>query len=129
MRLPKIPFVVLALVVMGGCFSGPVKIDEGLSPAELIQKAQEASDRNRYSQADQYYRAILDRFPNDIDMICAAEYEIAFINYKRKDYDTAKKGFHALLERYTGTDGDLLPQKFRILSNTVLDTISKKESR
>ena len=110
------------------CVSGPVDIPEDQTPMELIQQAQEASYRNRYGIALQYYQAILERFPNDIDSICAAEYEIAFIHYKQGRYGEAREGFNALLERYDVPDGALLPQQFRILSNIVLERMDEIEA-
>jgi outer membrane protein assembly factor BamD (BamD/ComL family) len=106
-----------------------VKIPEGLSPAELIQRAQEARDRNRYGIAMQYYQTLLERNINNLDLVCESEYEIAFIHYKQKKYTPAKEGFFALLKRYNSSDREFLPPKFEILANKVLDSISKKEIR
>jgi outer membrane protein assembly factor BamD (BamD/ComL family) len=110
----------LLLFLIFSCASGPVDIPETLSPEELIQRGQEASDRNRYKQALQYYEVIPERFPSHTDMLCAAEYEIAFIHYKQKKYDQSKAEFLALLDRYDTLDAELLPQQFRILAEIVL---------
>jgi outer membrane protein assembly factor BamD (BamD/ComL family) len=119
--------MVLAMVLIYSCASGPVDIPEDLTPAEMIQRAQEASDRNKYTISLQYYQTIIERFPHDIDNICAAEYEIAFIHYKQKKYDIAKIGFNDLLERYNTPDEELLPQQFKILSHIVLKRIAELE--
>jgi tetratricopeptide (TPR) repeat protein len=125
-----LPLVFLgALLLVSSCATGPVTISEDLSPAELIQRAQEASDRNRYNLALQYYQAVLDRNAANIDLICAAEYEIAFIHYKQKKYETAREEFNALLMRYNTPDEELLPQQFKRLSNIVLQQITEKEKR
>ena len=116
------------VLLAASCATGPVEIPENMTPMELIQKAQEASDMNRYAVSLQYYQAIIDRFPYDIDSICAAEYEIAFIHYKQKKYDTARERFNGLLERYDIPDAELLPQQFRILANIVLKRIDELES-
>jgi len=104
-----------------------VKIPQELSPAELIQRAQEASDHNRYNIALQYYQALLDRNQNNIDLVCAGEYEIAFIHYKQKKYDQARAEFNALLERYNSPDAELLPPQFKRLATIVLSSIDEKE--
>ena len=109
------------------CYTGPIVVPDGLTPAELIQRGQEASDKNRYSQSLQYYSAVIERFPFGIDTICAAEYEIAFIHYKQKNYDLAKTEFNDLLERYNVPDGELLPAQFKILSTIVLSKIEEIE--
>jgi len=120
-------FFVAAFLVFS-CASGPAAIPEGLTPAELIQRAQEASDRNRYDTSLQYYETIIERFPFEIDNIIAAEYEIAFIHYKQKKYETAKVKFADLLERYNTPDEELLPPQFKILSLKVMEKIDEIES-
>lgn len=120
--------IVLGLALLGSCASGPLEIAEDLTPAELIQRGQEASDRSRYKQSLQYYEAILERFPTDIESICAAEYEIAFIHYKQKRLDESKAEFDALLARYDGPDADYLPPQFKILSEIVMAKLETKQN-
>jgi outer membrane protein assembly factor BamD (BamD/ComL family) len=116
-----------AAFLVSSCQSGPQDISPDLSPAELIQRAQEASDKNRYAAALQYYQTILDRYTGNFDLICAAEYEIAFIHYKQKKYDLARTEFNDLLARYNTPDEELLPQQFKKLAHTVLERITEKE--
>ena len=120
--------VFAAVVLAYSCAGGPVGIPYDLSPMEMVQRAQEASDRNRFSISLQYYEAILARFPHDIENVCAAEYEIAFIHYKQGRFDMARDGFNELLERYDALDGELLPARFRILSNIVLTRMDEIEN-
>jgi outer membrane protein assembly factor BamD (BamD/ComL family) len=129
MKIRNMAWFLFVAVLVASCVTKPVDIPEGLSQAELIQKGQEASDRNRYPVALQYYETIIQRFPYDIDGICAAEYEIAFIHYKQKKYDIAKIEFNNLLERYNTPDEELLPQQFKILSRIVLQRIADIESQ
>jgi len=121
-------FIFAALLAVS-CASRPLVISEDLTVMELIQRAQEASDRNKFKISLQYYETVIQRFSNDIDSICAAEYEIAFIHYKQKKYDLAKIEFTALLERYNNPDGELLPPQFKILSQKVLERINEIENR
>jgi outer membrane protein assembly factor BamD (BamD/ComL family) len=127
MTLGKILCALIITVGFVSCLSGPVDIPADLSAAEIVQQAQEASDRNRYKISLQYYEAILERFPQDMEYVCAAEYEIAFIHYKQKKYEDSRAEFTALLSRYNGPDGELLPPKFRILSEKILENITKIE--
>jgi len=122
----KVPVFVAALCFFA-CATGTLNIPYDMSPSELIQRAQEASDRNRYNYALQYYQALLERNSTNIDLVCTAEYEIAFIHYKQKKYAQAKAGFNTLLMRYDMPNGDLLPQQFKLLANKVLERISEKE--
>jgi len=108
------------------CATGTLNISYEMNPSELIQRAQEASDRNRYNYALQYYQALLERNSTNIDLVCTAEYEIAFIHYKQKKYAQAKTEFNNLLMRYDMPNGDMLPQQFKLLANKVLERISEK---
>ncbi|AEJ19036.1 hypothetical protein [Gracilinema caldarium] len=116
-------FIVVLIIIAGSflsCTSTPVVIPEDLTPMELVQRAQDATDKNQYEVAIQYYQAILDRYSDNIEMICTAEYEIAFIKYKQKKYAEAKAGFSALLKRYEAVDAEFLPTQYKILSEKVL---------
>jgi outer membrane protein assembly factor BamD (BamD/ComL family) len=128
MNIGKLWIFPLLLAIMS-CVSGPVDIGEDLTAAELVQRAQEASDRNRYKVSLQYYEIVLERFPADMEYVCTAEYEIAFIHYKQKKYDIAKDEFNALLSRYDTADAELLPQQFKILSTKILGNITEIEDR
>jgi outer membrane protein assembly factor BamD (BamD/ComL family) len=119
----------LTVGVLTACASGPIEVPPDLTPAELIQRAQEASDRNQYHRAKQYYEAILTRFPSDSENICAAEYEIAFILYKQKDYEAAKTGFNRLLLRYNSPEAEALPSQYKVLAGRVIENIAKKERK
>jgi outer membrane protein assembly factor BamD (BamD/ComL family) len=123
----KLTALLLCVVAAAGCGSGPEDVSDAITPAELVQKAQEASDRNRYNHSLGYYGLILERFPDQSDYICAAEYEIAFIHYKQKKYDIAESEFRNLLARYDGPDAELLPPQYRILANIVLATIEERK--
>ena len=122
-------FTILAALNFSACATSNVNIPYTLSPAEIIQRAQEASDRNRYNTALQYYEALLVRNPANLTLVCTAEYEIAFIHYKQRNFDLAREGFNALLERYESPGGELLPQQFKVLSEIVLERIDERENQ
>jgi len=124
----RIVFSFLLALIFFACASN-LNISEDLSPAELIQRAQEASDRNRYNTAMQYYQALKDRNYNNIDLVITAEYEIAFIHYKQSKYAQAREELNAVLEYYNTPDEELLPQQFKRLAQIVLRSIEEKESR
>jgi outer membrane protein assembly factor BamD (BamD/ComL family) len=118
----------LCVFFAASCFSGPVNISDTITPAELVQRAQEASDRNRYNQSLQYYQAILKRFPDDTEYGCAAEYEIGFIHYKQKKYDIAESELKNLLARYEESDAELLPPQYKILTNIVIAKLDERKN-
>jgi outer membrane protein assembly factor BamD (BamD/ComL family) len=119
----------LALTFLFSACASTVNIPENLSPAELIQRANEAMDRNRYQIATQYYQALYDRNLSNTDLIITAEYHIAFIHYKQGKNDQARAELNAVLEYYNTPDEELLPQHFKRLSQIVLKSIEDKENR
>jgi outer membrane protein assembly factor BamD (BamD/ComL family) len=121
-RINYTVFILMSLWFVS-CASGPVDIPENLSPAELIQRGQEALDKNRYNQALQYYEVLLQKYPENMDIVCAAEYEIAFIHYKQKKTSQSRDEFNRLLARYDTPDAELLPLQFKILSEIVLEKL------
>ena len=118
----------MTTALFAGSCSTTINIPEGLSPAEMIQRAQEARDRNRYGAAMQYYQALHERNITNINLVCEAEYEISFIQYKQKKYDQAKEGFNALMERYDTPNREALPLQFEILAKKILAAIDEKEN-
>jgi outer membrane protein assembly factor BamD (BamD/ComL family) len=125
MRFLKLSGLLFILTAVVSCSSGPAVLPDTITPAELVQRGQEASDRNRYKQSLQYYEAILKRFPWNNDYVCAAEYEIAFIHYKQKKYDQSKIEFQVLLDRYNTPDVELLPPQYKVLANIVLTKMER----
>jgi outer membrane protein assembly factor BamD (BamD/ComL family) len=127
MGLFRLTALLLCVGVAAGCTSGPANISDAITPAELVQKAQEASDRNRHKQALEYYGLVLERFPDRIEYVCAAEYEIAFLHYKQNKYDLSESELRKLLARYDSPDAELLPPQYRILANIVIETIAERK--
>jgi outer membrane protein assembly factor BamD (BamD/ComL family) len=117
----------LTLALLFSACASTIKISEDLSPAELIQRANEAMDRNRYKVAIQYYEALRDRNQSNIDLTITAEYHIAFIHYKQGKLEQARDELNAVLEYYNSPDAELLPQHYKRLSQIVLQTIDDKE--
>ncbi|MDR2543264.1 MAG: hypothetical protein LBC80_07435 [Treponema sp.] len=121
-------FALVVVFLFSACAS-TVYIPDDLSPAEIIQRAQEALDRNRYHVATQYYEALLERYRHSIDLVITAEYHIAFIHYKQGRYDQARTEMNILLGYYNSPDAELLPQHFRRLAHIVLERIDEKENQ
>jgi outer membrane protein assembly factor BamD (BamD/ComL family) len=122
-------FALLCLAtILYGCKSATAKT-EGLTASELIQRGQEAYDWNNYKLAYQYYSAISSNYPQNIDLVCEAEYEVAHIHYKQRKYSLAREEMDALLDRYDEAGSELLPAKFKILAGIVLTAINEKEKK
>jgi len=126
--MKRILFPLTIALLFSACAS-TVKISEDQSPAELIQRANEAMDRNRYKIALQYYEALRERNQSNIDLIITAEYHIAFIHYKQNKFGQARDELNAVLEYYNDPNHELYPQHFKRLSEIVLKTMDEKEKR
>ena len=116
-----------AAVVAAGCFSGPVIVDENASPEEIIQMAQTAMDRDRYTQAIRYYELVIDRFAHNNERVLDAEYGVALVHYKQKKYSLAKEECAVLLQKYKAPGGSSLPPKYEVLAKTLLANIAGKQ--
>jgi len=127
MTLNKAILALTAVILISSCAT--VNISEDMSPAELIQRANEAMDRNRYGVATQYYQALYDRNPTNIDLMITAEYHVAFILYKQGKYDQAREGLNGVIKYYNTPDEELLPQHYKRLSQIVLQTIDDKSQK
>ncbi|MCL2180154.1 MAG: hypothetical protein FWB83_03415 [Treponema sp.] len=127
-KLNKIAFLsaLITALVFSACAS-TVVIPEDLSSEEIIQRGQEAMDNNRYNAAMQYYQALYERNRRSIDLVITAEYHIAYIHYKQRNYTQARAGFNGVIEQYNIPDEELLPQHFRRLSQIVLQRIDEIE--
>ncbi|MDR3146759.1 MAG: hypothetical protein LBU00_00100 [Treponema sp.] len=119
---------VLLVLSLSACTTVPPET-ANLSAEELVQRAQEASDKNRYSLALQYYEALYEQYQSSTDWVLTAEYEIAFIHYKQKKYAQAREKLQALLARYDNPDAELMPQQFKRLAAIVLNSIAEKEAK
>jgi len=125
--MKKLFFALVITLLFSACAS--INISENLSPAELIQRAHEAMDRNNYNVATKYYQTLYDRNQSNTDLIITAEYHIAFIHYKQRKFEKAKEELNGILAYYNTPDQELLPQHFKRLSQIVLESIDKKENR
>lgn len=97
----------------------PVIPDE-YSASQIIQKAQERSDVYDWKGAHYYYRILLERYPDNPELVLEATYEIAFIEYKLGHKDTAKAGMQEVLEIYKGAEAASLPQTWKVLAEKIL---------
>ena len=125
MKFSPLLFAVLLIAIVS-CVSGPVQVPEDMPPTKIIQRAQEATDDNKYNAAVQYYQILLERYGNIYEYYVTGEYEIAFIRYKQKRYSEARKGFENLLVLYSAEGSEALPPQFRVLSEKVLARIEEK---
>jgi tetratricopeptide (TPR) repeat protein len=107
------------------CSSVPDEIEEGLTPMEYFQRAQEASDAGRYELSMAYYEKFQEQYPEERDRNVWAEYEIALLYSKMGKNQIALERFEELLGRYESGEPDL-PEGPRILAEKVKTRIEEK---
>lgn len=117
---------VLAAAFLSSCASKPPVIPEDATAMELIQRAQEASDRSDWAAAIVYYETARERFGSDPSVLVTCEYETAFIHYKQGKYALAEGEFLALIAKYESPEGASLPPRYLILARKVLPTVREK---
>jgi outer membrane protein assembly factor BamD (BamD/ComL family) len=127
--IPSLLWGAFLVFGLSACLTDSQTIPAGMPPEELVQRAQEASDKSRYSLALRYYQVLYDENRDSSDWALAAEYEIAFIHYKQKKYPEAREELNTLLRRYDTPDEALLPQQFKYLAAIVLQSIDDKEAK
>lgn len=116
----------LALALFISCASEPPVIPDDISIAELIQRAQEASDKSDWTTAITYYETARERYGTDATVLVTCEYETAFIHYKQGKYSLAEEEFAALIAKYETAEGASLPPSYLILARKVLPVVREK---
>lgn len=106
-----------------GCATGPEVIPEDASVAELIQYAQTSIDDGKPGKAKEYLYTVLERYPDDMEAVCCAEYELAHIEVKAKNWKKAEELLTNLLDRYEADTEETLPRAYRILAENDLKKI------
>ncbi len=102
----------------------PASPDLELTPAEMFQRAQDASSSGDFSRSLDYYRLFKQKYPQDKDRGVWADYEIALIYHKTGDDVEAIRLFDELLDRYAKREP--LPDGPRILAEKVKARIEAK---
>jgi len=124
-RLFELFVIAAAVSLLAVCSSVPDEIEEGLSPMEYFQRAQEASDAGRYDLSMAYYEKFQEQYPEERDRNVWAEYEVALLYHKMDKNKVALERFEALLARYESGEPDL-PEGPRILAEKVKSRIEEQ---
>ena len=88
------------------------EIPEDATAADLTQKAQEAFDAGNYRAARVYYETILKRFADDESACIAAQYEIAHLHIKRRQWKDAYTILEKIIAQYEGPMAMHLPPDY-----------------
>jgi len=116
--IPKLILIAASVSALLFCSSVPEEIEEGLTPMEYFQRAQEASDSGRYKLSMAYFEKFQEQYPEERDRNLWAEYEIALLYHKTGKNRIALERFDALLAKYEEGDSSL-PAGPKILAEKV----------
>ena len=99
---------------LASCMTVPKEseIPEEASAADLTQKAQEAFDSSNYRAARVYYEVILKRFADDESACIAAQYEIAHLHIKKRQWKDAYTILEKIIAQYEGPMAMHLPPDY-----------------
>ena len=127
-RIEQLLVITIFIILMiSGCRGVPKEIPDNLHPEEYFKNAQAAMvDWGNYKAALFYYEAFIKKFPDMRGKIIEAEYEIAFIHYRRKNYIEAEDRFVAILEKYKTPESAYFSEWPKILSEKMLIKIRKQ---
>ncbi|MFW6207878.1 MAG: hypothetical protein ACOC7X_04170 [Spirochaetota bacterium] len=124
-----LPLLILLLTLAAGCASQPEEIPEELEPIEYFQRAQKiASEDENYKLAKRYYQTFIERYPDDLQRIVEAKYEIAFLTYKQGNDELARQQFDELLSYYEDEGSQVLPRWPQVLTKKVLEKMESEEN-
>jgi tetratricopeptide (TPR) repeat protein len=119
--------LVLLAILVSCRTTGPVDL-AGLTPAEIFQRAQDASDKGEYRRALAYYEGFLAQTGIvDAQRAAWARYEAALLYHKLGDDDTALAKLDELLALYE--KDPTLPEGAKVLAIGVRSRILERRAK
>ena len=116
MKIKNITYLCCMIMTFSlfSCMTVPKEseIPEDSSPADLTQKAQEAFDAGNYRAARVYYEVILKRFATDESACVAAQYELAHLHIKKRQWKAAYAILEKIIAKYESPMARHLPPDY-----------------
>jgi tetratricopeptide (TPR) repeat protein len=107
------------------CPSCELIITPDMPPAMYFYKAQDAAQKNCYEVALGYYQKFLETYPDNLEKVVWAEYEIAVLYHKMGNDEKALELINALLLRYQNNTSQKLPEAPKSLALKVKTNLEK----
>ena len=119
---------VAVLLVLTACKSAPPVITDEMNRSPSIsRRPRKTWTTIAGTNALIYYRTFLEKFPQDFMNGLFARYEVAFILYKKQEYQESKKLFQEILETYKTMPNPLaVPQWPKVLAEKLITKIDQK---
>lgn len=113
--------ILISSFLLVSCYTADTKLEEDTPKEIYFKKAQEYMAYSWYQEAIKTYELFIERFPDDLEGVYTARYEIAFIYYKDRKYTKAQDEFLELLSVPQGA-----PEWIPVLSTRILEEIGNK---
>ena len=121
--------ILILIVILASCSTSRERINPEWTESMFFKNAQQAMDESRYDTALYYYEVFLIRYPENHQKVIAAEYERAYIQYKKRQFDEAEAGFGEIIRKYDESPYAMLYHpRFRYLSEIGLENLEKKKA-
>lgn len=117
--------LVISLAVISCNTLQTKEVPDDAGPDDLIIKAQQYTDENKTKAAEQLYNRLLDEYGSDTNYRIIAEYEIAHIKLKAKQYAEAKPLYEDIINIYDSTY-ETLPNKYLVLARNDLNRLNEE---
>ncbi len=127
--IKKILLSAATILLLNSCMSYNASLQEDWTEEQFFKTAQQAYDQDHLDEALFYYEVYLLRYPQNYQKGIAAEYERAYIHYKKKDYSQARAYLKGILDKYDSSPyAYLYPQAYRVLSEKVLQELEERDA-
>ena len=116
---------ILSLSFLSCATPKPVLYNDGkpLTITEYEKLAQAEYDEDRYENAIEVYRAIVENYPENQKALAWAYYEIGFCYFVLKDYDNAEVNFRKILNEFQE------PAAKKLAGQTIVKIEQEKEKK
>ena len=121
-----IPALVLSSLMAVSCTSIPETVPDDAH--QIIQLAQNATDKGNTKLARYYYEQLLEKHGNEADIYIEANYELAHLDIKKKNYSDAVPRLDQILYIYDNVAPGVLPGKFKKLAAIDLAKVPEEEA-
>lgn len=123
----KKSIMILAVLLSLGLFSCKTTdindIPQDLTAAQLLQAGQNCESTNRYKEAEEYFKATIQRYGLDNALYVEARYELGNCYLKEKEYSKAELCFQEIIQMYEDSEVGMLPPQYLKLAEIGLAKI------
>ncbi len=126
MKLTIRLFFAFAIAFLAASCNTVPKIPDDATSTQLIQMGQDALAASKYSVAENYYTAVIQRYGMDTATYIEASYELGHLYLKKKKYDEAYRKFNEILEIFSNAEIGTIPASYKKLAEMGIEKLPEK---